>query len=96
VFVRTQKPSPPKILRTVWPLPSRSDWYSSLLTESLARRLRMMASSAFVAISRRTARAYETQGPIHLMRVFGLSAQTAVKFVRVEHPERWIIHPIQQ
>jgi hypothetical protein len=39
--------------------------------------------------------ARETEDPIHLMRVFGLSATTAVKYVQTAHPERCIIDPTQ-
>ncbi|MFE4023247.1 hypothetical protein ACFXPZ_38625 [Streptomyces sp. NPDC059101] len=39
--------------------------------------------------------ARETEDPIHLMRVFGLSATTAVKYVQTAPPERCITDPTQ-
>jgi hypothetical protein len=39
--------------------------------------------------------ARQTEDPIHLMRVYGLFATTAVKCVQTAHPERCIIDPTQ-
>ncbi|WP_406386171.1 hypothetical protein [Streptomyces sp. NBC_01618] len=37
--------------------------------------------------------AHETADPVHLMRVFGLSDTTALKYVRAAHPHRFINDP---
>ena len=39
------------------------------------------------------AEAATTEDPLHLMKVFGLSVTTAVKYVKAAHPERFIHDP---
>jgi integrase len=39
--------------------------------------------------------AAQTADPVHLMHFFGLSAATAIKYVRTAHPERFTIDPTQ-
>lgn len=35
-----------------------------------------------------------TADPVHLMRVFGVSTETAIKYVKTAHPERFAIDPV--
>jgi hypothetical protein len=39
--------------------------------------------------------AQHTADPIHLMRVFGVSKTTAIRYVSTAHPERFGIDPTQ-
>ena len=39
--------------------------------------------------------AHETEDPIHLMRVFGISDATAMKYLRAAHPQRFKQAPTQ-
>ncbi|CAL9327451.1 hypothetical protein [Streptomyces sp. enrichment culture] len=39
--------------------------------------------------------AHETADPVHLMRVFGISDTTALKYVRAAHPHRFGPEPTQ-
>lgn len=39
--------------------------------------------------------AHETADPVHLMRVFGISDTTALKYVRAAHPQRFGPEPTQ-
>jgi hypothetical protein len=37
--------------------------------------------------------AARTADPVHLIRLCGLSAATAIKYLRIAHPERFAIEP---
>jgi hypothetical protein len=37
--------------------------------------------------------AHETADPVHLMRVFGIAPDTAMKYVKAAHPHRFIKDP---
>ncbi|MCX5434535.1 hypothetical protein OHU11_40730 (plasmid) [Streptomyces sp. NBC_00257] len=39
--------------------------------------------------------AHETADPVHLMRVFGMAPDTAMKYVKAAHPHRFIKDPTQ-
>lgn len=51
--------------------------------------------AAQLRIDRLLDEARHTAGPVHLMRVFGVSATTAIKYVQAAHPERFAIDPTQ-
>lgn len=38
--------------------------------------------------------AQHTADPVHLMRVFGVPAETAIKYVKTAHPARFAIDPV--
>jgi hypothetical protein len=38
--------------------------------------------------------AHYTADPVHLMRAFGISATTAIKYVKAAHPERFTVDPM--
>ncbi|WP_461112559.1 hypothetical protein, partial [Streptomyces chlorus] len=39
--------------------------------------------------------AHEIADPVHLMRVFGIAPETAMKYVKAAHPHRFIKDPTQ-
>lgn len=39
--------------------------------------------------------ARETADPVRLMRLFGITSYTAIRYVRTAHPERFTIDPTQ-
>ncbi|WP_146752757.1 site-specific integrase [Micromonospora saelicesensis] len=77
----------PHLLLTV--RTASDDRHPPISTKAISYRLRRLNVSANqLRADRILYEAYETADPVHLVRVFGISVETAKRYVRAAHPER--------